>query len=216
MLKTFEVCFYTGVIFTAASFILSHISDITHIGGHVDTGGHLDAGHDGAGDFHAGHADTAVHIDAHSDSNVQIHTGGTHFFTVSPLKPITLASFVTVFGGVGMICLKNGLAVNMAVIAAVVSALAVSSLLYRFIVVPLYMAQNTSAVSQTELLGSIAKTTLAISGGSFGRIKYEVNGNTYSAPAKSVNGEDINRGVNVVIIDIKKNIFYVKEIRGGI
>lgn len=199
MLKVFEICFYTGVIFTAASFILSHISDITHIGGHID----------------AGNVDTDVQIDAHTDSNIEIHTEGVHFFTVSPLKPIVMASFVTVFGGIGMICLNCGLAAGTAAIVAASSGFAVAYVLYRFVVVPLYMAQNTSAVSQKELVGSIARTTLAIKGGNFGRIKYQVYGNTYSAPAKSVKGEDIMRGANVVIIDIRKNIFYIKEIRGG-
>lgn len=189
MLKAFEVCFYTGVIFTVASFILSHISDITHIGGHID-----------AGDV---------------DTDIEIHAEGAHFLTVSPVKPIVLASFVTVFGGIGMICLNSGLSARTAAIVAALSGLVVAYALYRFVVVPLYMAQNTSAVSQKELVGSIARTTLAIKGNGFGRIKYQVCGNIYSAPAKSVNGEDITRGANVVIIDIRKNIFYIKEIRGG-
>ncbi len=209
MLKVFEVCFYTGVIFTVASFVLSHISDIVHIGGHID------AGHIDTGDINVGHADTGLHIDAHTDSNIEVHAEVTHFFTVSPLKPIILASFVTVFGGIGMICLNSGLNVGAAAIIAALSGLAVAYILYRFVVVPLYMAQNTSAVPQAELIGSIAKTTLGIRGSSFGRIKYQAYGNTYSAPAKSVNGEDIIRGVSVVIIDIRKNLFYVKEIKGG-
>lgn len=214
MLKTFEVCFYTGVIFTVASFILSHISDITHLGGHIDVGGHVDAGGmDMGGHADLGHGD--ITFDAHSDTNIDMHAGGTHFFVVSPLKPIVLASFVTVFGGIGMICIGKGLMTAVATVVAALSGLLVSGILYRFIVVPLYMAQNTSAVSQKELVGDMAKTTLAINGSSFGRISYTVNGNTYSAPAKSASGEDIKRGASVVIINIKNNVFYVREIKGG-
>jgi membrane protein implicated in regulation of membrane protease activity len=197
MLKLFQVCFYTGVLYTVISFILGHLLDFAGVGGDIDVD-----------------IDVDVDIDIDVDGGIDSHTdiAGVH---VSPFKPITIAAFVTVFGGVGMIFLKNNYNALVALAAAAVFGFATSYLLYRFLLVPLYRAQNTSAVSQAELVGSLAYTALSMKDESFGKIRYTVEGNTYSAPAKSVDGRVIAKGVPVVIINIKKNIFYVKEVKGG-
>jgi hypothetical protein len=193
MLKLFQVCFYTGVLYTVISFLLGNLLNFEGSGLDIDTDIDLDIDLDGG-------------IDSHGDLPG---------LSVSPLKPVTIAAFVTVFGGVGMILLKNNYSTLMAVIAAAALGLTVSFLLFRFIIVPLHNAQSTSAVSQKDLVGSLAYATLSMKDKGFGRIHYTVEGNTYSAPAISVDGRTIVKGVPVVIIDIKKNIFYVKEVKGG-
>jgi hypothetical protein len=189
MLTLFQICFYTGVLYTVISFILGHLLDFAGIGGDVDV--------DGGSDIHG------------------VSHGDMSGATVSPLKPVTIAAFITVFGGVGMIFLRNGSGAVVAVAAATDLGLTVSYLLYRLIIVPLTRAQNTSAVPQAELVGSLAYASLAMKDKSFGKIHYTVEGNTYSAPAKSIDGKMIATGAPVVIIEIKKNIFYVKEVKGG-
>lgn len=201
MIKVFQICFATGAIFTVVSFVLGQLTHFIGMDSHMDvgSGGHADISG-------GGHIDTVV--DGHVDAQLP-------FFPVSPLKPIVIASFVTVFGGIGMICQILHYSTLMSVLVALFTAFATSSLLYSFIVVPLYKAQNTSAVSQKALIGAIAKTTLPIKTKQYGKITYCINGNTYSAPALSVDKKDIEMGAHVVIIDIKKNTFYVKEIKGG-
>lgn len=193
MLKLFQVCFYTGVLYTVISFLLGHLLDFAGAGVDVD-------------------ADIDVDIDVDGVTDANIDMPGV---VVSPLKPVTIAAFVTVFGGAGMILLKNNYSTLISVTAAAVLGLAVSYMLYRFIIVPLYNAQSTSAVSQAVLVGSLAYATLDMKEKEFGKIRYTVEGNTYSAPAKSVDGKVIASGAPVVIIDIKKNTFYVKEVKGG-
>lgn len=203
MLKVFQVCFATGVIFSLLSFIIGRVSDISHMG--VDTGMHADIDTGLSADAHF---DTAIHTDLNGHAEIP-------GFPVSPLKPIVITTFVTVFGGIGMICTTNGLSQLFSLIAALLSGTGAAFLIYRFIVVPIYRAQNTSAISQRELCGALAKVTLPIRGSQFGKISYSIRGNTYSAPARSVDGEDIERGIPVVIISIEKNTFYVKKIKGG-
>lgn len=193
MLQLFQVCFYTGVLYTVISFVLGHLLDFAGVGGDVD------------GD---------IDVDGGIDSDFDLH-GDMAGMSVSPLKPITIAAFVTVFGGTGMILLKNNYSAFVSLAAALVLGFATSYLLYRLIIVPLYRAQNTSAVSQAALVGSLAYAALPMKDKSYGKIRYTVEGNTYSAPAISVDGRVIAKGVPVVIIDIKKNTFYVKEIKGG-
>lgn len=135
-----------GVLFAVLSFVLGRISDF------ADTGTDIDAG-----------------VDA--DPGVELGTGmaaDTPELPVSPLKPIIITTFVTVFGGIGMICRIKGLSQAAAAAIALLPGLATSFLLYRFIVVPLYRAQNTSAISQKKLKGALAKVTLAIRGSRFG------------------------------------------------
>ncbi|WP_341877535.1 NfeD family protein [Defluviitalea saccharophila] len=176
MLKVFYICFFTGVLYTAASFILGQIFDFLGLDGDVDMDGDLFG------------------------------------FGISPLKPIIIAAFVTVFGGVGIIAEKNNLGDFISLLIALISALAVSFLIFRFILVPLYRLQSKGAVEQKALIGHIAKVTLTIKDGQFGKIIYVVDGYTYSAPAKAENNETIEKGSEVVIVEIKNNAFYVKKL----
>lgn len=132
-------------------------------------------------------------------------------FGISPLKPVVLAAFATVFGGIGMILTNKGLPFYITIIVALVCGVSIGALMYRFIIVPLHHAQNTSAVAQQSLIGHMAKVTLAISESQMGKISYIVYGNTYSAPAKPYQGERLQVGDEVIITDIHQNIFYVKR-----
>jgi len=190
---------------------MGRISDFTHMG--VDTGTDVDIDTDFNTDT-GFDVDTDISVDGDVELDISI-SGEAPEFSVSPLKPIVITTFVTVFGGIGMICTINGLSQAPAAVIALISGAAAAFLLYRFIIVPIYRAQNTSAISQKELRGALAKVTLAIKGSLFGKISYTVSGNTYSAPARSIDGEDIERGIPVVIINIEKNTFYVKKIKGG-
>lgn len=201
MLKLFQVCFYTGVLYTVISFILGHLLDFAGVGGDVDLDIDIDAG-------------SGIELDGGSDIHGLNH-GDMSGTAVSPLKPVTIAAFITVFGGAGIIFIGNGFSAIIALAAAAALGLTVSYMLYRLIIVPLTRAQNTSAVSQAELVGSLAYATLDMKDKDFGKIHYSVEGNTYSAPAKSIDGKMIAKGVPVVIIDITKNTFYVKEVKGG-
>jgi len=199
MLKLFQVCFYTGVLYTVISFVLGNLLDFAGTAGEVDID--IDVG-------------SGIDLDGGSDIQGLNH-GDMSGAAVSPLKPVTIAAFITVFGGAGMIFIKNGYSAVIAIVAAACLGFMVSYLLYRLIIVPLSSAQSTSAVPQAELVGSLAYVTLAMKDKDFGKIHYSVGGNTYSAPAKSIDGKIIGKGVPVVIIDINKNTFYVKEVKGG-
>jgi len=138
--------------------------------------------------------------------------GDLPWFTVFPLKPIVVVSFITVFGGMGIIGdLKNWpLAVN--IIVSVLSSTLTAFLLYKFVVVPLYRTRYLSnSVSQQDLVGVDAVVATPILENGFGTISYTVNGNLYTSPAKHVNGSYVAQMTNVEICEIKDHVFYVKE-----
>lgn len=146
-------------------------------------------------------------IDIDGDLDIQ---GGTPFMTVSPLKPIIIVTFITVFGGVGVMSMESWSSM-ISLFIALIAAFFVSYIVYRWIVVPLYRAQNTSTIFQKELVGHEACATLGMVGESFGKITYLINGNTYTSPARSIDGARINTGDKVVIVKIENNIFWVRS-----
>lgn len=179
MEKIYTIVFLVGVIYTVVTFLLGGLLDFAHFGGHIDT-----------------------HIDGHFD-------GMAPTFAVLPMKPITIISFVTVFGGIGIMGTHYKLNAIVTFIMAILSAYVTAQLLYRVIVIPLYRAQNTSSITQEELVGTIAKVISPVFENGFGTISYVVNGSKCNAPAQHINKKAILQGEDVVIYEIKGNVFYV-------
>lgn len=184
MEHVYIIVFWVGVIYTLVTFLLGGLLDVIHIGGHIDT-----------------------HVDTHIDTQ-----GSGPIFTISPLKPITIVSFITMFGGVGIMGNYYGLSEIFTFILAVILGIMVSFTLYRFVVVPLYKAQNTGAVSQDKLIGMKAIVISPILENGFGVISYVVNGNKYNAPAQHISKKSILQGEDVIIYEIKNNVFYVQPL----
>lgn len=132
--------------------------------------------------------------------------------TVSPLKPTVVAAFVTVLGGVGLLLARTDLFILFTLPLAACAALFVAYVMYRFVVIPLSKAQNTSAVEVQSLIGHPARVTEKIFQGGFGQIAYSVNGNTYTSPAKADDSGEINRHESVEIMYIQDNTYFVRKV----
>jgi membrane protein implicated in regulation of membrane protease activity len=192
MEQVYTIIFWVGVIYTVVTFLMGGLLGLVHLDGQVDT-----------------------HVDTHFDTHIDTHIGGhgvSPTFTIFPLKPITIVSFLTVFGGIGMIGTYRGLDAVLLFIMALVSGLITAFILYRFIVVPLYKAQNTSAFSRKKLIGMQAKVISPILDEGFGTIAYVVNGKKYNGPAQHVGKKSVAQGEEVIIYEIKNNTFYVQPL----
>ena len=194
MLLLFQVCFGVGIGYAVISFFLGELFELGGVDGGVD----LDA------DF-----DFDIDLDVGFDTDAEFSTAGGN--SVTPLKPVCIAAFICVFGGSGMIFLPN-FGPLLALMLAATSGLIIAWMLFKFLLVPLHKAQNTSTVEKQSLIGSKAVVTEKIPQGQFGKITYYVNGNIYSAPAKSENGSEISRNANVEITHIEKNTYFVTDI----
>jgi len=125
-------------------------------------------------------------------------------------RPITVAAFITVFGGVGLIGVSNGINKILNFCIALVSGLIVLFLINRFIVIPLHKVEKTSsAPTNADLIGCTATVISTIFENGFGTISYSFKGNKYNSPARHLYSEEIKKGEKVVICEIKGNIFYV-------
>jgi len=129
---------------------------------------------------------------------------------VSPFKPILLAFFLTVFGGLGLIFSPIFPLAWMAIAFAASGALFLSWLIFRFVIVPLYRWQNTSAHERQSIIGVAGKVAETIPQGGYGKITYTYDDKIMSGPAKSEDGNEIARNAVVEIVYIEKNTYHVR------
>ena len=151
--------------------------------------------------FLLGEALSGIDMDADAGS------GG----TVTPLKPTVIAAFITVFGGSGLILTLTKMPVYAVLPLAALIGAGAAFVFYRFVIVPLSKAQNTSTPDIQSLVGHFAKVTEKIFQGGYGQISYAINGNSYSSPAKSEDGNEISRGADVEIIYIEDGTYFVRK-----
>jgi membrane protein implicated in regulation of membrane protease activity len=221
------VVFLVGVFYTFVSLIISGVTGAFHA--HGDFGANIDAGHHAHIDcthvhtdvghaIHAGHSADGGHLGnvngqhGHSADSHGVSNGILSWFALI-LNPLVAVSFLTVFGGMGIMGV-NYFKWNSIIIfvVAAASGVIVSSLLYTFIVKPIYRSENSSDVSREELIGTTAEVTTDILANGFGTIKYTINSIRFTAPAKHIEAKSVGQGEKVVICKIEDNIFYISEI----
>jgi membrane protein implicated in regulation of membrane protease activity len=121
--------------------------------------------------------------------------------SVSPLSPITIATFVTVFGGVGVITIQLfDVSPGMSLVISVLSGLISGGLMYLFYSQFLIRSQGSSEVRHGELLGLEGEVTVPIGENAMGQVTYLTKSGRMSSMARSVDGRPIARGQSVEIV----------------
>jgi len=183
MMVLFQVCFFVGIGLAILSLVLGGLTDFLGIDG-VD-GMDLDLEIDGLG------IDISL-----------------------PLNPVIYIVLITVFGGVGMILTMTTTFTGMVIIAISIAAgIGAGALLYRLVILPLKKAQSTSSPEKIELIGLSALVSEKIQKEGFGQISYVVNGNSFTAPARSTHNEELAAGTQVSICWIREHVFYVAPLK---
>jgi membrane protein implicated in regulation of membrane protease activity len=161
--------------------------------------GHLFGGHDAVGT--GGHAESGFGNDG---------VPGISFFS-----PTVLSSFITAFGGFGLlyseIPLTRSLWVNapLAFVSGLLVALAVlwgMNKIFR-------STESSSEGRVAKLIGQTAAIVSPIPASGVGEISYEQAGARYTAPARDEKGGAIAAGQTVKITRIVGTQFYVETVR---
>jgi membrane protein implicated in regulation of membrane protease activity len=122
---------------------------------------------------------------------------------VSPLSPITIASFITTFGGIGVLSTTMfSVSAPMSLVWAVIGGLAVSALMYLFYSQFLIRSQGSSEVHATELIGLHAEVTVPIGEEAPGQVSYQAKSGRMLSTARSLDGQPIRRGQLVRIVRV--------------
>ena len=134
--------------------------------------------------------------------------------TLSFIKPSVVSSFLVVFGIVGILLEVGGVLsafpminFGIAFFAGFITCLALN----HFILIPLRKLENTSAADRQMLVGLEAQVIEKIPQGGYGKISFSINDNKHNAPAKSEDGNQIERHSSVEIIYIEKSTYFVRE-----
>jgi membrane protein implicated in regulation of membrane protease activity len=121
----------------------------------------------------------------------------------SPLSPITIASFITVFGGVGVLGIQLfNTTPGVSLIASTVSGLAASGLMYLFYSQFLIRSQGSSELRRGELIGMHAEVTVPIGENATGQVTYRTKAGRMNSMARSLDNRPIPRGEFVQIVRV--------------
>lgn len=152
-------------------------------------------------------AGSAGHVEAGGDSS---DAPG-----MSVFSPTVLASFVTAFGGFGLI-FSEFPATRPAIISAPLSlggGVLVAGAIYFFFGMLFRHTQGSSESRVAELVNTQATVITPISPNGVGEIAYVVGGTRYTAPARAEDGFFIGNGQTVVIARVVGTQFYVKKVK---
>jgi hypothetical protein len=160
----------------------------------------------GLQDLHLPGLDLGGHVDVHVPGGIDHPEVG-----VPSLSPITIASFVTAFGGFGLIAL--GLfestarwsllwAAGGGLLVAVIAHFAFG----YFLIAP----QGSSEVRFKDIVGATGEVTTSIPAEGLGEVAFVAQGGRVSYPAKAATGQPIARGTTVVIEQLSTGIVIVR------
>jgi membrane protein implicated in regulation of membrane protease activity len=181
----YAICFFVGLLFTIASAFFGHL-----FGGHeahfdVGTGGHAEAGFD--------------------------HSG---MPGLSPFSPTTICSFITAFGGFGLIFTRIGAtsSVWVSLPLSILGGLVVAGGVMWIFGYVFHHTQSSSESHIGSLVGKSATVITPIPAAGVGEIAYVQGGSRYTAPAREQNGAAVGNGQTVIITRIAESQFYVSVV----
>jgi hypothetical protein len=139
---------------------------------------------------------------------LEFHAGELPF-----LSPTIIATFLTVFGGIGYMLLHNtGWSAVPVAGLSLLTALGVSSAVLFLVVIPLHAAQKGTVLSAKGMIGHEARVITSIEALRLGEIVYEQGGTRHSAPAKAIEEAIIPQGTQVRIVGESAGTFVVEKV----
>jgi len=185
------IFFLLGLGYAVVAVLMGQI-----VGGHGDGHGAA-AGTHGGGDAGSTHSPSGENHGGHSPGG---DVGGESMPTISPLSPVTVATFATAFGGTGMVLDRIGFPGFLSVLVATAGggmiAAAVFYLFYRVFRV----TQSTSGVSARQAIGREAEVIVTIPEKGVGEIAYVLGGRRFNASARTEDGSGLHSRSAAVIV----------------
>ncbi len=207
----FMACFLVGLIYFIVTALLGNLAhgsaDATHAAGQpvdVHIGQHPGV-HTGVHAHTAGH--TAVHAHAHTTGKT--HTGGHNQSWASFLNPTSIMFFLLGFGFFGYV-FHNIVGLEAPLLVLLFAGLSglVIALLLLYMITRLF-GNSESATEQdvSDRTGLLGKVSMTIQEGGLGEILYvSPGGMRKSVPARSIDGQRLERNQEVVVVSYHNGI----------
>ncbi len=193
-------CFLVGLMLSAVSLLggMGRIGAHIHVP-HVGHVGHLPpmppAGHmvQGAGGLRTAQG-----------------TGGAGASTFPWWNSFSIMIFLCWFGAAGYLLTRYGsFVVAVVLVLAAVCGIAGGAIIFFFIARVLMPHERELTAEETEVVGAIGRVTATIRAGGTGEVIYEQLGALRSVPARSDDGEPIQKQEEVFVVRYEKGIAYV-------
>ncbi|MDR0270230.1 NfeD family protein [Paenibacillus sp.] len=135
------------------------------------------------------------------------------FLSVDFLKPMVIASAVTVFGGAGILLSHytdwGGIVI---IVLSVVLAMVIAALVYFFYVKPMNNSENSTGYSMRELSGRIGEVTIPIPDTGFGEVMIKLGAGNTLHIASSLERHQLSAGTRVVVVDVLDGVLRVTKL----
>jgi len=211
-------CFLFGLLFLVGTVLLGSIGhghgvahDVghsalhhVHVGGDIHHAGHFDHGHIEHG--HGGHVE-------HSGQSSTGEKGGNgavgHQLSIlSIVNPSSVVFFLLGFGFFGYVFhIGAGLGLPLTLLLSIVSGCIIAGLLVTLINRLVGSSQAHTVLDVSDRTGLVGKVIMTIQENDPGEILYESPGGLRkSIPARSINGQRIERGQEVVVVNFQKGV----------
>lgn len=190
------VCFLIGLVLSA----LSLVGGLGHFGGHF----HLPhVAHVG----HVPHLPHAVHAPGASAGSAAQAPA-----TVPWWNAFSIMIFLCWFGAAGYLLTRYGsfVALVVLVLAAICGA-AGGAIVFLFLTKVLLPHEHELTAYETEVVGVVGHVSSPIRDGGTGEIVYEQLGALRSAPARSEDGEPIQKQEEIYVLRYEKGVAYVRR-----
>jgi len=195
----FLVCFVVGFSLSVISFVggLSRFHLHFHFPKHLHLGGF---GHGGAHGLSGGAANAHGHARPSS---------GAHFFFINPM---TLAAFLTWFGGTGYLLVHlRHIWIFAGLVLASLAGLLAAGVVF-FFVAKLLMANDQDADPMDyEMVGVLGRISVPIRTDGTGELIFEQQGVRKPCAARSEHREALAKGEEVVVTRYERGVAYVRR-----
>jgi membrane protein implicated in regulation of membrane protease activity len=159
-------------------------------------------------DLHPGEPD--IHLDIPFIHDIS-HDVDHHEVGLSPLSPITIATFITTFGGVGLIVSNlTPFPPVLGLLIATVSGLALSAMIFLLYTRVFAAVQGSSEVQSGDLVGLTGQVSAPIPKDNVGEVVVVARGARMRSTARSADGNAIPRGTTVEIVEEAGNAVIVR------
>ena len=197
----FIACFLFGLLFFVGTILLGNLGHASHAGnsGHVThTGGHAPS--------HAVvHSTHATHVTQSQHTTTADHQGG-HFSILPYMNPTTIALFLLGFGFFGYVSHNTAqFVLPLTLLLAALGGLAVALLLLLLVSRLFGDSEGATIQDVSDRTGLLGKVSISIREDNIGEIIYvSPGGMRKSIAARSVNGQSIESGQEVVVVNYQR------------
>jgi len=128
----------------------------------------------------------------------------------NPFSPLSIAGFLAAFGGFGLLALGYELPWLLSLPVAAGGGIIMSFVLWLLIGKLMFSMQGTSEARVIDMVGLEAEVITPVEDDMSGEIAYILEGTRYTAPARLLEGERVEKRQKVRICKMKGNMVYVK------